>query len=198
MDVRRLELMEALIRLAQAALRGRSERWCLRLWARYIKVRDRHQCVRCQSTERIQAHHIFRRSLYPHGWYQPGNGITLCHECHDMNHMVFNGRPDLSQPIDAQGGDNLDDAAYLFRLLLEDASEQGLDEDEFYFLEDHMLSFFVRVQGYEFLLDAVAMGSISRLRMAYEIWRRSAECVLQDLIEANMGDWGEDELFISI
>ncbi|MCP1606039.1 hypothetical protein [Pseudomonas citronellolis] len=115
-----------------------------------------------------------------------------------MNHTVFNGRPDLNQPIDAQGGDNLDDAAYLFWLLLGDASDQGLDEDEFYFFEDHMLFFFVRVQGYEFLLDAVALGEISRLKMAYEIWRRSAECVIQDLMEANMQSWGEDELFISI
>ncbi|WP_373387589.1 HNH endonuclease [Pseudomonas alcaligenes] len=198
MDARQMELMESLIRLSQALVRGRSERWCIRLWSRYIKARDRHQCVRCQSKERIQAHHIFRRSLYPWGWYQPGNGITLCHECHWMYHEGFNGRPDLNQPIDAQGGDNLDDVAYSFWLLLEDARDQGLSEDEFYFFEDHMLFFFVRVQGYEFFLDAVAQGQITRLRMAYEIWRRSGEMVINDFIKANMPSWGEGELFISI
>lgn len=198
MDARRLELMEGLVRLSQAMLRKRSERWCLRLWSRYIKTRDRHQCVRCQSKERIQAHHIFRRSLYPWGWYQPGNGITLCHECHEMYHSDFNGRPDLSQPIDAEGGDNLDDVAYSFWLLLEDARNQGLSEDEFYFVEDHMLLFFVRVQGYAFYLDAVAQGQMTRLRMSYEIWRRSGEMVINALIKANMPGRGEDEFFISI
>ena len=185
MDARRLELIEALLRLTTALQRGRSERWCIRLWSRYIKTRDRHQCVRCQSTDRIQAHHIFRRSLYPHGWYQPGNGVTLCYECHGLNHSLFNGRPDLGCPIDAQGGDNLDDAAYFFWLLLEGARDQGLSEDEFYFLEDHMLIFFVKVQGYAFFLDAVAQGRLSRLRMAYEIWRRSPEVLMNMLIEAN-------------
>lgn len=198
MDARRLELMEALLRLTSALQKGRSGRWCLRLWSRYIKTRDRHQCVRCQSTDRIQAHHIFRRSLYPYGWYQPGNGVTLCHECHGLNHSLFNGSPDLNQPIDAQGGDNLDDAAYFFWLLLEDAKDQGLNEDEFYFFEDHMLIFFVEIQGYAFFLDAVAKGQLSRLRMAYEIWRRSAEMVINRFIQANLSGLKEDELFISI
>lgn len=198
MDARRLEIMEALVRLAQAVLRGRSERWCLRLWSRYIKVRDRHQCVRCKSTDGIQAHHIFRRSLYPYGWYQPGNGVTLCRECHDLNHSVFNGRPDLGQPIDAQGGDNLDDSAYFFWLLFEDARDQGLNEDEFYFVEDHMLIFYVRVQGYAYLLDAVAHEQMSRLRMSYEIWRRSGEAMIRSLIEANMAGFEDGELFISM
>ncbi|WP_447595761.1 hypothetical protein [Aquipseudomonas campi] len=115
-----------------------------------------------------------------------------------MYHSDFNGRPDLDQPIDAQGGDNLDDVAYSFWLLLEDAKDQGLSEDEFYFVEDHMLLFFVRVQGYAFYLDAVAHGQMTRLRMSYEVWRRSGEMVINALIKANMPDWGEDELFISI
>lgn len=185
MDSRRLELIEKMVRLALACQRGRSERWCLRLWGQFIKARDQHQCVLCGSEERIQAHHIFRRSLYPHGWYQPGNGITLCHDCHDIPHADFNGRPDLNQPVNAQGGDDLENVAYYFKELLEDADRQGLNHDEFYYFDDHMLEFFVRLQGYKGYLDAVRDGRISRLQMAYLIWRRSSENMLRALMDAN-------------
>jgi len=61
-------------------------------------------------------------------------------------HAEFNRRPDLSVPLDAEKGDDQDEWAYLFGRLLDDAKNRGLDQDEFYFIDDHMLRFFVKVQ----------------------------------------------------
>ncbi|MOA11030.1 hypothetical protein D3C78_1309450 [compost metagenome] len=184
MDSVRLELMEKQLRLVQALQRRRSERWCLTLWGRYIKARDGHRCLICGAGERLHAHHIFRRALYPHGWYQPGNGITLCHECHESPHAVFNGRPDFNQPVDAQGGDDLDNVACYFQCLLVDARARRLGHDDFYFIEDHMLQFIVSLQGYEHLYDAVQQGKMSRLQMAYEAMRGMPEVVYRRFFEA--------------
>lgn len=182
---RRLGLMEKQVNLLLALRRGRSERWCLRLWGRYIKARDGHRCLVCASEDRVQAHHIFRRTAYPHGWYQPGNGITLCYECHSRPHAVFNGQPDLSQPFNAQEGDDLDSASFYFQCLLIDAKTQRLPHDDFYFIEDHMLQFFVELQGYRHLYDAVQEGKLTRLEMAFEVMRGMPEVVCRRLFEAN-------------
>lgn len=165
------QLRELKQKLDSALSKSRSTRWCLSLWGRYIRNRDENRCVVCQSTDRIQAHHIFRRSLYPYGWYDLGNGISLCHDCHREPHANFNGRPNLALPIGAQGGDDQDIAAQLYRALLEDADHRKLDQDEFYFIHDKMLQFFVAVQGYEDLYWSVQAGEISRLQMAYQVWR---------------------------
>ncbi|MCA8100984.1 hypothetical protein [Burkholderia contaminans] len=53
--------------LISAIEKGRSDRWILRLWSRFIKVRDSYRCVCCNSKERIQSHHIVRKTLYPSG-----------------------------------------------------------------------------------------------------------------------------------
>lgn len=157
--------------LQNAIKRKRSEKWCLTLWSRYIRQRDDQRCVLCYSTSEIQAHHIFRRTLYPDGKYQLGNGITLCANCHSTPHSNFNGRPDLSLPIDAEGGDNQDVIAMLFGALIDDAETRGLDHEIFYYIEDSMLEFFVKVQGYEELLTLVLENKITRLTMAFEIWK---------------------------
>lgn len=158
-------------RLHHAVRNRRSSRWCLSLWGRFIRNRDANRCVACRSTSRIQAHHIFRRSLYPRGWYELGNGITLCHDCHREPHGEFNGRPDVTLPLGAQGGDDQDLAARLYGALLEDANDRRIEHDEFYFIRNKMLQFFVAVQGYEDLYWAVQEGRMSRLQMACEIWR---------------------------
>lgn len=181
----RLELMEKQLSLVQALQRRRSERWCLTLWGRYIKARDGHRCLICGAGERLHAHHIFRRALYPHGWYQPGNGITLCHDCHERPHAVFNGRPDFSLPVDVQGGDDLDNVACYFQCLLADARARRLGHDDFYFIEDHMLQFIANLQGYGHLYDAMQQGKISRLQMAYHAMSGAPEVVYRRLFEAN-------------
>ncbi|AOR68304.1 endonuclease [Burkholderia stabilis] len=175
-------------KLEMAVDARRSTAWCLRLWSRFVKARDLSRCVCCSSTRGIQAHHIVRRTLYPWGSFASGNGITLCRECHNRVHAESNGRADLTQPLGA--GDDQDEWAFLFGLLMDDATQRGLDHDEFYFLDDHMLKFFVNVQGYDELYAMVMRGDISRVRYAHEIWRNMPKVWYTDfvsqLIQANL------------
>lgn len=163
-DIRRRKLA-----LNAAVENQRSAKWILRQWGFFIKVRDANRCVSCKSENRIQAHHIVRKTLYPWGAVEAGNGITLCEECHKRVHEKSNGPADLSAPLGE--ADDQDEWAFLFGLLLDDAEKRGIDQDEFYFFEDHMLKFFVNVQGYESRYQAVIRGEISRIRFAHEIWR---------------------------
>lgn len=183
------ELSKLKLKLSNAIENKRSVRWCLTLWSRFVRARDAHRCVNCESRYRIQAHHIFRKVVYPYGWFELGNGVTLCHDCHRILHAVFNGRPDLAEPINAKGGDDQDEIACLYGKLLEDADKRKLNHDEFYYIHDKMLQFFVAVQGYEEFYHLAQAGNISRLRMAHEIWRNMPEAwytnVAQKIIELN-------------
>jgi hypothetical protein len=166
-----------------AVNRKRSEKWCLQLWSRYIKARDCFKCVICQSTEKIQAHHIFRKTTYSKGKLTTGNGITLCTYCHQKFHEVFNGRPNLNEPIGVEGGDDQDEIAYLYGALLKEADSRQLPHNDFYYFPDEMLAFFVSVQGYEELYWLAKKGAISRLSMASQIWNDMPEVVYQRLLE---------------
>lgn len=157
------------IALVKAITNGCSEKWILRLWSRFIKARDQNSCLSCGSSERIQAHHIIRRTLYPWGAFETGNGITLCLECHKEIHKKSNTRVDFSQLIGE--GDDQDIWAQLFRQLWESAISQQFDGNEFYSIEDHMLKFFFRLQGYEHLYRAVMTNKISHVEYAYKIFR---------------------------
>lgn len=185
MDPERLNLIDMQLTLILAVKNGRSTNWCLRLWSRFIKARDGHQCVICRSSDRVQAHHIFRRSLYPYGWFQPGNGITLCYECHESQHVEFNGRPDMSMPVDAEGGDNLDDAFRYLDSLIISANDNGHEHDEFYYIDDHMLIFFMRLQGNEHMQKFIYDDRFSRLEIAHEVWRCAPPSMMEALARAN-------------
>lgn len=176
------ELKNRKNKLVRAIENNCSMKWCLTLWSRFIKTRDGFRCVNCESCDQIQAHHIFRKVTYPHGSLIMGNGITLCRDCHNKVHAEFNGRPILSEPLNYKGGDDQDEIAYLYGVLLDDADERNLDHDEFYFFSDQMLNFFVSVQGYEEFYRAVQDGSLSRLRMAHHIWRGMPEIFYTNLI----------------
>jgi hypothetical protein len=93
----------------------------------------------------------------------------------------------MNQPISAEGGDDQDEIAAMYQVLLEDARERGLPQDEFYYIEDHMLRFFVSVQGYENMYRLVQEGKITRLQMAYCIWRDMPEVVYTRLVAAVLG-----------
>ena len=157
-----------------------SAKWILRQWSRFIRERDGHRCVCCESDEGIQAHHIVRKTLYPWGAAETGNGITLCRACHRHVHEKSNGRADLSLPLGE--GDDQDDWTFLFGLLLKDAQQRGLGQDEFYFFPDHMLKFFLDVQGYENLYVMVMRGEISRISYAHEIWRSMPKVVYENFV----------------
>lgn len=157
-----------------------SAKWILRQWSRFIKERDSYRCVCCESEKDIQAHHVVRKTLYPWGAVETGNGITLCRECHRRVHEKSNGRADLSAPLGE--ADDQDEWSFLFGLLLDDAKRRGLDQNEFYFIEDHMLNFFVSVQGYEDLHRMVMRGEISRIRFSHEIWRGMPEAWYKNFV----------------
>lgn len=55
-----------------------------RKWAKQIKDRDK-VCVRCGSSERLEAHHIESYKVNPNNW-DLSNGILLCKKCHIIEH----------------------------------------------------------------------------------------------------------------
>lgn len=169
----------AKLRIALAG--GSSREQCLRRWSVFIRERDGHRCVDCHSRERLSAHHICRKSFLAEAQFQTGNGITLCHTCHSEVHQGFNARPDLSIPVDAQGGEKLAGMERLYSILTDDAVERGLMREDFYFLSDELLASFKQMQGYE----STTFFPGSRIEQAYLIL---AECELNTrraMAEAN-------------
>ncbi|WP_087455539.1 hypothetical protein [Tumebacillus avium] len=160
-----------LSRLKNALRKKRSEKWCLQLWSRFIKERDGHRCVNCESKMGIQAHHILRKVVCPLGMFELGNGITLCNTCHKKVHEAFNKRPEQEERLNERGGDDPDYIAYLYGLLADDAKERELPENEFYYLSDIVLDFFNWYQGYYEITDRLGQLQSSRIRIAHEIWR---------------------------
>ena len=116
----------ALNRLDQAIASGLNRVRCLRRWSEFIRERDGHRCVDCHATRNLSAHHICRKTFLPEAEYQTGNGITLCRDCYRQVHEGFNGRPDLGEPMDAQGGEKLKYMERLYCILDQDALERGL------------------------------------------------------------------------
>lgn len=53
--------------------------------------RDNYTCQSCGSTEKtLHAHHTFYRSDVDGPWdYQPSSIVTLCDECHEIEHVSF-------------------------------------------------------------------------------------------------------------
>lgn len=52
-------------------------------WRTQVLKRDGYFCQQCGTRGgELQAHHIFRKSLYPHLSLVLENGITLCKDCH--------------------------------------------------------------------------------------------------------------------
>lgn len=175
------EIEAAHLRLFSAVMRERSDRYCMRLWSEFIRIRDGRRCVACHSPKRLSAHHVVRKSFFPQARLQRGNGITLCATCHREPHEAFNRRPDMKQPMDSQGGDDNDLITHHFGLLLTDATERGLLREDFYFLHDRVLETFKKLQGLE--PDLAFPGT--PLEQAYLIWRQTPRNVMNALMVAN-------------
>jgi hypothetical protein len=175
------EIIHRRAALERAIARGCSAGWLLRLWSRIVKARDGGRCLNCGKTEGIQAHHVMRRTLVPFAALDLGNGISLCRPCHRLVHAKFNGRPDSALPMGAAQGDDQDEWSFLFGLLVEDATRRGLPQDELYFLSDPVIHFSLGYQGFRPISEAVADGSLSRLRFMHEIWRAMPERFYVDL-----------------
>jgi hypothetical protein len=177
--------------LEAAIARNASEKTCLRRWSGFIRARDGYRCIICDSTDGIAAHHVCRKSFLPQARFQTGNGVTLCRFCHAEAHAGFNGRADLQQPIDAEGGEKIEAIAELYRELAA-ASEVGHPgRTDFYFLSDEVLIKFKIFQGYD-PSDIVPGTPIQQARI---IWHGSPRNVMRAIMRANMGSDFEIELF---
>ena len=171
----------ALEKFLTALERGRSLQRCLRLWSQFVRVRDGLRCVMCHETLGLSAHHIIRKSLMPMIQLDFGNGITLCRACHREPHEAFNRRPDLTLPMDEEGGDNIDLSAAFFYALGADAKERDLLCDKYYFISDYALGTFKYFQ----CIDQTLEFPGHRVEQAYLIWRQTSRAVLRSLVEAN-------------
>ncbi len=107
---------EALFKLNRSIMNERKVSTCLSLWSKFIRHRDGQKCVKCGKKERILGHHIIRKSFLPEAQLMTGNGITLCSDCHKYMHEKFNRKPDISKPMDAQGGEKIEVITALFNI----------------------------------------------------------------------------------
>ena len=132
--------------------------------------------------KRLSAHHVIRKSFWKHLRFQTGNGITLCYICHKDPHEGFNGRPDLSQPMDAQGGEKIDlFTGYLGALVL-DSRVRNIFQEHFYYFDDYALEAFRKIQG----IPDAAIFKGRRIEQAYQIWNQTP----RGMLEAIMGSLG--------
>ncbi|WP_140336241.1 HNH endonuclease [Acinetobacter seifertii] len=168
-------------KLLRAIQNNLSRKTILQLWSQFIRLRDNYRCVICDSTYRISAHHICRKSLMPGAQFETGNGITLCGVCHKEAHKGFNGRPDPSLPMDEQGGEKIEIMSELFDELLHNAKARGLLCDEFYFLSENTLQILRRFQGYK----AHTIISGLCLEQANQIWKGAPLNVINAILKAN-------------
>ena len=49
-------------------------------------------CKICGSNDKLQAHHILPKALYPHLMLDIANGLSLCRRCHINLHLSENGK----------------------------------------------------------------------------------------------------------
>lgn len=163
-------LVEMVGRLESAIQRGRSDKWCLTLWRKFILARDGHKCIACGNPEHLHAHHIFRRASLPVLRFQTGNGITLCERCHRIPHEIWNGRPLRGEPLNWRGGEDLDMIVDAYFALELDGRDRGVLRDDFYFISDEALAGFRGIQGLppETLASENKVLRITKARMIWE------------------------------
>jgi hypothetical protein len=113
--------------------------------------------------------------------FHTGNGITLCRSFHREVHTGFNGRSDLSLPMDAQGGEKIEIMEKLYSTLAIDAAERGLLRDDFYYLSDTILGRFKMFQGFGPYTDFPGC----RVEQAYLIGAQIPRNTLEALAKAN-------------
>lgn len=151
---------------------------CLNNWSMFIRCRDNNSCVICDSGERVSAHHIVRKSLIPQAQFLPGNGISLCRNCHKEVHKGFNGKPNVSIPMDTQGGEKIEVLAYLFGVLRESSIDR---EPKYYDLSPDVLSMFKEFQGYDIREKFTGNDACK----AYLIWQGAPRQVVNAVLHAS-------------
>jgi len=68
--------------IATSEVRWKYKQNDLRKWRVQVLKRDDHECQMCGATERLEAHHIRPKALYPDLALQVTNGVALCFVCH--------------------------------------------------------------------------------------------------------------------
>jgi 5-methylcytosine-specific restriction endonuclease McrA len=58
-------------------------------WRLSVYKRDKYSCVICESTKKINAHHICSYLVNKENRIQVENGITLCLKCHKAYHKKY-------------------------------------------------------------------------------------------------------------
>jgi hypothetical protein len=104
---------------------------------------------------------------------------------------MFNGKPDLRLPMDAEGGEQIERLAVLYAMLYDDASTRGLLRDDFYFLSDSVLAKFKMFQGF----DPYWEFNGYRIEQARSIWNQSPFNLLTSMIDAQE-PWLNPMLFV--
>ena len=153
---------------------------CLKKWSTLVRTRDSFECVICGASSSTAAHHVVRKSLLPRARYLPGNGATLCKECHREAHLGFNGRATLGHPVDYEGGEKLEAVAELFRALSADFRNRFPDRPVYYFLDRTTLAAFARMQGFEQL----PIGE--PIEVAWWLWDCAPLSLISAIVAANM------------
>lgn len=71
--------------------RKRNQR-VLRKWSLEVRNRDNNTCRKCNSREKLEAHHIIKleECINSKFEFDISNGITLCHRCHLALHKEIN------------------------------------------------------------------------------------------------------------
>ncbi len=82
------------LRIYHAGVYGRSPDWEapftsgeLKTWATRAK-RKFSYCQKCNATERLHAHHIKPKCMYPELALDPENAMILCERCHIEHHKI--------------------------------------------------------------------------------------------------------------
>lgn len=60
-------------------------------WSKTIRKNDNYTCQKCQSKEKLHAHHIINYIFDPTKALNLDNGVTLCETCHKEFHKI-NGK----------------------------------------------------------------------------------------------------------
>jgi hypothetical protein len=175
------QIHDARARLVRALQRGKSNLACLRLWSTFVRLRDGNSCVHCECKQNLAAHHIFRKSFLTKAQFEPGNGITLCRKCHKELHCGFNGRPNMTLPMDAQGGEKAEDISIMLEMLIIKSRQHPSLTEEWYYLSDSTLATIGLLQG----LDVTTRLDVSRVEHAYIVWNQAPGAVTDAVLQAN-------------